>query len=111
MLMRQKQQNKRKGSVLVEYALLIAGIVLVSVVAIAVLGHKVSDNYGVMAAVMPGAHADDNAPIKSADGAIPVALDADGNLTLETTALVAAGGTDRMAGILGAGGGEILIVE
>ena len=37
-MLKQKRRGVRKGSVLVEYALLIAGIVLVSVVAIAVLG-------------------------------------------------------------------------
>ncbi len=52
-MLKRQQHVRRRGSVLVEYALLIAGIVLVSTVAIAVLGHKMSDNYGVMAAVIP----------------------------------------------------------
>jgi uncharacterized protein (UPF0333 family) len=109
MLMRQKQ-NKRKGSVLVEYALLIAGIVLVSVVAIAVLGHKTSDVVGIMAAVMPGAHADDNKPIASST-AMP--LDKTGaTIKLDSTQLVnGTTGVDRYEDVLGAGGGQALIVD
>jgi uncharacterized protein (UPF0333 family) len=100
-------QKKRKGSVLVEYALLIAGIVLVSVVAIAVLGHKVSDNFGLMAVIMPGAHAEDNSPIASAN-TIPFEKNANGNLTLKTADLI---NNDRVKSVVGAGAGETLIVE
>jgi hypothetical protein len=105
----QPRQVKRKGSVLVEYALLIAGVALVAVVAIAVLGHKTTDVIGVMAGVMPGAHAEDNKPIASSS-AMP--LDKSGAvITLNATALVDAAGVERYADILGAGGGELLIVE
>src|SRR5258708_33748648 len=99
MLMRQ-QQKKRKGSVLVEIALLIAGIVLVSVVAIAVLGHKMSDQFGVMAAVIPGAHLDDNKPMASSK-LIPF-IDEGGKLVIDTANLVSTTGTDRMQSLLGA---------
>jgi len=111
MLMQKSQQKKRKGSILVEYALLIAGIVLVSVVAIAVLGHKVADQYGVMAAILPGAHADDNKPVASTAGVLPFVDDGTGKLVLDSTALVSAAGVDRTASVLGAGNGELLIVD
>jgi Flp pilus assembly pilin Flp len=104
MLMRQ-QQKKRKGSVLVEYALLIAGIVLVSVVAIAVLGHKVSDQFGLMAVIMPGAHIDDNQPLASGVD-IPFTTE-NGVIVLDKTKLTG----DRTKAIIGAGGGESLIVD
>ncbi len=55
--------SNRKGAALVEYALIIAGVALIGAAAVSVFGHKVTDMMGTAAAVMPGAHADDNAPI------------------------------------------------
>jgi pilus assembly protein Flp/PilA len=107
----QSRTSKRKGSVLVEYALLIAGIVLVSTVAIGVLGHKVMSNFAVIAAIIPGAHADDNKPVAHAE-MIPFVDDGTGKLVLDTNNLVnQQGGVDRMSTVLGAGKGELLIVE
>src|SRR5438445_40443 len=104
------QQTKRKGSVLVEYALLIAGIVLVSVVGISVLGHKTFSQFAIMAAIMPGAHADDNHPIAPAK-TLPFTPDGDGALTLDSTRLVDPKGLDRMNFVIGAGAGESLIID
>lgn len=59
-----KSRNK-KGAALVEYALIIAGVALIGAAAVSIFGHKVSDMLGTAAAVLPGAHADDNAPIVS----------------------------------------------
>ncbi len=109
-MIRKPEQRKRKGSVLVEYALLIAGIVLVSVVAIAVLGHKVNDNFALMAIIMPGAHPDDNKPLASGVD-IPFKDDGTGKIVLDSTKLVSGAGTDRTANIIGAGAGETLIVD
>jgi hypothetical protein len=104
-------QDKRKGSVLVEYGLLIAGIVLVCVVSISVLGMKTADQYAVLAAIMPGAHTPDNVPIAGAN-AIPFTDDGTGKLVLDSTKLVDPNGKlDRMAGIIGPGGGELLIID
>ena len=55
--------KNRTGAALVEYALIIAGVALIGAAAVSVFGHKVTDMMGTAAAVMPGAHADDNAPI------------------------------------------------
>ena len=80
-MMRRMIRN-RKGQGLVEYALIIAGVALIAAVGVSVFGHKVSDMIASTAAVLPGAHADDNGPIvsgkliettSSADG--PIALD------------------------------------
>src|SRR6187397_2381424 len=71
--------KNRKGAALVEYGLLVGGIALISAGAISLFGHKTSDMIGTMAAVVPGAHVDDNGPIIS------------GKL-IETTAGIAAGG-------------------
>ncbi|HUG94003.1 MAG TPA: hypothetical protein VML55_24445 [Planctomycetaceae bacterium] len=74
--------RRRKGAALVEYALLIAGVALIAAAAVSVFGHKTNDMVSATAAVLPGAHADDNAPIVSGkliettgaeDG--PIALD------------------------------------
>jgi pilus assembly protein Flp/PilA len=104
----------RKGSVLVEYALLIAGIALVSVVAVAVLGHKIQHGIGVQAAILPSAHADDNKPIQHFHS-IPF-HDQGGKLVLNATELANPAGVDRLQGILGptngpGTGGELLISD
>ncbi len=106
----QTGQRKRRGSVLVEYALLIAGIVLVSVVAIAVLGEKVTENFGLMAAIMPGAHADDNKPI-AVGRTLPFTDDGTGKLVLDASKLVSSAGIDRTAKVIGAGAGESLVID
>lgn len=60
-----KHMRKRKGQGLVEYALIIAAVALIAAAAISVFGHKVSDMIAATAAVLPGAHPDDNGPITS----------------------------------------------
>jgi len=55
--------NNKKGQGLVEYGLIIAGVALVSAAAISIFGHKTADLFAAVATVLPGAHADDNAPI------------------------------------------------
>ena len=57
--------RNRKGQGLVEYALIIAGVALIGTVGISMFGHKVSDLIGTVAAVLPGAHTDDNGAIAS----------------------------------------------
>ncbi|MCG8590167.1 MAG: hypothetical protein MJE66_12820 [Proteobacteria bacterium] len=55
----------RRGAAMVEYGLLVAGIALMTAAGTSVLGHKATDLIGTMAAVLPGAHGDDNNPIVS----------------------------------------------
>ena len=55
----------KKGAALVEYAILVAGIALISLVAVSILGHKVGDMYGAAAAILPGAHADTNGALQT----------------------------------------------
>jgi hypothetical protein len=57
------QQRKRRGQALVEYAILLCGIALISLVAVSLIGHKTNDLLGTVAVFLPGAHADDNGPI------------------------------------------------
>lgn len=84
-----KLLKSRKGAALVEYALLVAGVALIGAASVSVFGHKTNDLIGTVAAVLPGAHTDDNAPMASghiietaSTGAAgtPIALDGAGIL-------------------------------
>ena len=97
--------SNKKGQGLVEYGLIIAGVALVCAAAIAIFGHKTSDLVAATAAVLPGAHADDNGPIVSAK-LIETAADTDGNLNLNmgdgsTTGIVANSDTPRLGNNFG----------
>jgi Flp pilus assembly pilin Flp len=55
----------RKGAVLAEYSVLLAGILVVALAAISMGGHKINDLFGTFTVLIPGAHPDDNGPINS----------------------------------------------
>lgn len=57
--------RNKKGAALLEYALLAAGIALIGAASISTFGHKTNDLMALTAAVLPGAHADDNNPMGS----------------------------------------------
>ena len=80
--------KNRKGAAMVEYALLIGGIALISSGAVSLFGHKTSDIIGTMAAIIPGAHVDDNAPIVSGK-LIETAPNAAGAIGLDTATILA----------------------
>ena len=63
LLLRLKQD--KRGASLVEYTLIVAGVALIGAAAVSIFGNKVSDMLGTAAAILPGAHAEDNAPIVS----------------------------------------------
>ena len=58
-------RRSEKGAALVEYALIIAGVALIGAAAVSIFGNKVTDMLATAAAILPGAHADTNAPIVS----------------------------------------------
>jgi len=103
----QSSPKVRKGQALVEYALLIVCVAVVCAVAVSMLGHKTADTVAVGAAIMPGAHLDDNNPIVSAN-AIPSTVGTNKSIQLNTDALI---NNDRYQGILGEGGGAKLVTE
>jgi pilus assembly protein Flp/PilA len=81
-----KSKNGRKGAAMIEYALLVGGIALICAGAVSLFGHKTDDIIATVAAIIPGAHTDDNAPIisgklietapqKNAAGSTGIALD------------------------------------
>jgi Flp pilus assembly pilin Flp len=101
----------RGGAALVEYALIIAGVALIGAAAVSVFGHKVSDMLGMAAAVMPGAHADDNAPIVSGriiETSPNVSGFSDGNaatgIGLDVNAITQANGQSRLGDSIGGDG-------
>lgn len=61
--MRLKMNRRQKGAALVEYGLLVAGVALVATAAVSIFGTKTGNLIASIAAVLPGANAEDNAPI------------------------------------------------
>ena len=96
--------KSRKGQGLVEYGILVGGVALVCLVAVAILGHKANDLLAVTAGSLPGAHADDNGPIVSGK-LVNTAQDTNGVIFLD--------GTDpgTLAGNLGIPGADQLSIE
>ncbi len=99
------------GAALVEYALIIAGVALIGAATVSVFGHKTNDMLATAAAVLPGAHAEDNAPIVS--GRVvetsPNAAGFDeGNsstgIGLDVNAITTSNGTPRLGNDVGSDG-------
>jgi pilus assembly protein Flp/PilA len=57
--------KNRKGQGLVEYGILVAGVALISLVAVSVLGHKTSAMIGTLASILPGNEPADAGPLAS----------------------------------------------
>ena len=84
-ILKQSRRSKR-GAALVEYGLIVAGVALVTVAAVAIFGTKIGGMFGTAAAVLPGAHAADNGPI-AVGRLTPTTVDANGNQTIDGTAI------------------------
>ncbi len=98
--------RNRKGQGLVEYALIIAGVTLISAVGISIFGHKVSDMIAAVATILPGAHTDDNNPIESGK-LIETTIDANGSITIDAATIAASKNTDRLGqNVLGTSNGS-----
>lgn len=104
-----------KGAALLEYSLLAAGVALVSAAAVAMYGHKTNDIISAVGAIMPGAHADDNAPIRS--GKLIETSVQDGAIAVDVATIISSSNTQRLGNNLGVAGlgdddtGLILEVE
>ena len=104
--------KSKKGSALVEYGLLVAGVALVAAAGVSILGHKTSDLVSSVAAVLPGAHPDDNGPIVS--GKLIETTGADtGQIAIDFSGIATSGtNTFRLGDNLGAGSTiEQLVLE
>jgi Flp pilus assembly pilin Flp len=102
----------KKGAAMVEYALLVGGVALIGAASVAIFGHKTNDMIGMVAAVLPGAHTDDNAPIVSGK-IIETSPDAPGldsggaaatGIGLGVTDIIANAGTARLGNNVGTEG-------
>jgi Flp pilus assembly pilin Flp len=105
------KSKKRKGAALVEYALLIAGVALICAAAVSVFGHKTNDLIAATAGVIPGAHADDNAPIQSGH-LMETAPNANGAIALDIPTIIGANNTPRLGanmGVTGEGFGGLVL--
>lgn len=91
-----KLSRDRRGAVLVEYGLVVAGVALVAVAAISVFGHKTNDLIATSAAILPGAHADDNGPIVSGK-IVETTGAADGPISVDLAGIGDATDTSRLA--------------
>ena len=96
--------RNRKGQGLVEYGILIGGVALVCLAAVAVLGHKTNDIVSVCAAVLPCAHQDDVGPIVSGK-LVSTTQNASSQIVLDVS------GAGTMSGNLGISGVDALVVE
>jgi Flp pilus assembly pilin Flp len=83
----QRLVKDKKGAALVEYFLIVAGVALVAAAAVSTFGHKTNDLIAMTAAVLPGAHAEDNAPIVSGR-IIETAANASGAIALDMATIV-----------------------
>ncbi len=100
-----------KGAALLEYSLLAAGVALISAAGVALYGHQTNDLISAVAAVLPGAHADDNGPTVSGKLIETTGADA-GRIELDV-ARIASEGTDtsRLGNNLGVQGLDSLVLE
>jgi len=105
--------KSKKGAALVEYSLLIAGVALISAAAVSVFGHKTSDMIGTVAAILPGAHDDDNNPIQSGHLIETATTGTGTSIAIDYATILTANGTARLNGnVFGGTADEIgLVIE
>ena len=103
-----RNRKDRKGQGLVEYALIIAGVALIGVVGISMFGHKTADLIGTVAAVLPGAHTDDNGAITS--GHLIGTTTVNGAISIDTAAALSTSNTSGN-NLLGTTGDSTLVIE
>src|SRR5258708_35224996 len=104
--MLKKLFKNRKGAALIEYGLLIGGIALISAGAVSLFGHKTSDIIGLTAAIIPGAHVDDNGPVisgKLIETAMNTGAGTNQGIGLDFSTIAGATG-DRLGGNVGGQG-------
>ena len=98
--MMKKLARSKKGAALVEYALLIAGVALVSAAAVSVFGSKTGDMIAGIAAILPGAQAEDNASIVVGQ-LIETGADANNDITIAADRIDGNIGTQRYGNNMG----------
>jgi Flp pilus assembly pilin Flp len=111
------RRRARKGAAMVEYALLVAGVALIGAGAVSLMGHKTSDLIGMVAAILPGAHLNDNGPIQSGHLIETGPVGTNGSISVDVATIASETNQDRLGlnvvgGTAGAANGvDGLIVE
>ena len=100
----------KKGAALLEYSLLAAGVSLVAAAGVAIFGHKTTDMISSVAAIMPGAHGDDNGPIASGK-IIETTGAASGQIGVDVATIVTNADSARLGNNLGLTGLDTLVLE
>ncbi len=106
-----RSSREERGAALVEYALIIAGVALIGAATISLFGHKTNDMLATAAAVLPGAHVEDNAPVVSGK-VVETSPNAPGldqgnsatGIGLDVNAITEANGTPRLGNDVGSDG-------
>ena len=94
-------RKDKKGAALVEYALLVGGIALICLVAVTFIGHKTNDILSSVAAILPGAHTDDNGPIQSGHLIETAPVTKGGPIAIDTSTIVTNSGSTRLGNNVG----------
>ena len=89
------RKRARRGQALVEYAIVVAGVALVGLAAVTLLGHKTGHMLEVTTVVLPGAHSDDNGPMFAAQ-LVETTDSANGAIGLDVNAIMSDSGTGRL---------------
>lgn len=104
MRMRRNDQSHRRrrqgGAALAEYGLIVAGVTMVSLVAVSVFGSKVGGLIATSAMMIPGAYNDQNAPVQVGQMLETRTVDANGDGVREIVADVSRIADDG-GGVLG----------
>ena len=103
--------RSKKGAALLEYSLLAAGVSLICAAGVAIFGHKTSDMISSVAAIMPGAHADDNGPIVSGKIIETTSAEGGNSIQVDVATIVTNSETSRLGNNLGVVGLDTLVLE
>jgi pilus assembly protein Flp/PilA len=99
--------RRRRGQGLVEYALIICSVALISAAAISLFGHKTSDLIDAITSILPGAHTGDNGPIVSGHLLETTDATTGAPISLDINAILAVNGTARLQNnVFGSNGNE-----
>ena len=109
---RRPARRAQSGQAFVEYAVILAAIVVVGIAAFSVLGHKANDLVGTLAVILPGAHTEDNAPIYAGQ-LIETSTSGNtaGGLGVSSADVLAGTGTSRLNNNLGIDPAVDLVVD
>ena len=99
-----KMFTNKKGQGLLEYALILAGVALICLVAITMVGHKTNDLLAATATILPGAHGEGNSSLFSGRLIETTGGGAASDTTLDLAAITANKGTERLGNRAGFSG-------